>query len=134
MSDELLMIVAIDTQVWVGASLPQLDELVREGPVVLDECEVVRYPEDSTEPRTSRWWSSAPRSARRSRPDALNQPTRLLSQSMWRITLAPDSRLQFPERADRHGAQLGAERESVLTRVQNHTGDEVIPQSILEMP
>jgi hypothetical protein len=52
-SDELLMIVAIDTQVWVDASLPQLDELVREGLVVLDEFEVVRYvgrdPEDSAE-------------------------------------------------------------------------------------
>jgi hypothetical protein len=33
----------------------------------------------------------------------------------------------------RHGAQLGAERERLLTRVENDTGEEVVAES-LSMP
>jgi hypothetical protein len=44
------------------------------------------------------------------------------------------SRLQFPEGADRHGAQIWPERESVLACVQDHAGDEVAAESVLEMP
>ncbi|MFY4722531.1 DUF190 domain-containing protein [Streptomyces sp. LaBMicrA B280] len=36
-------VVVVDTDERVRAFLPQLDELVREGLVTLDECEVVRY-------------------------------------------------------------------------------------------
>ncbi len=33
----------VDTEARVRAFLPQLDELVTEGLVTLDECEVIRY-------------------------------------------------------------------------------------------
>ncbi|MGW0818463.1 DUF190 domain-containing protein [Streptomyces viridiviolaceus] len=36
-------VVIVDTEERVRAFLPQLDELVTEGLVVLDDCEVVRY-------------------------------------------------------------------------------------------
>jgi uncharacterized protein len=38
-----VVIVIIDTHDRIHAFLPQLDELVTEGLVVLDECEVIRY-------------------------------------------------------------------------------------------
>jgi PII-like signaling protein len=37
------VIVIIDTHDRVDAFLPQLDELVNEGLVILDDCEVIRY-------------------------------------------------------------------------------------------
>jgi PII-like signaling protein len=44
LSDDLpLVIVIVDAEVRVRAFLPQLDELVSEGLVILDEVEVVRY-------------------------------------------------------------------------------------------
>ncbi|MFE2263952.1 DUF190 domain-containing protein [Streptomyces griseosporeus] len=44
LSEDLpVAIVIVDTEERVRAFLPQLDELVGEGLVVLDECEVVRY-------------------------------------------------------------------------------------------
>jgi hypothetical protein len=36
-------IVIVDTEERVRAFLPQLDELVTEGLVILDDCEVIRY-------------------------------------------------------------------------------------------
>lgn len=44
LSDDLpVAIVIVDTEERVRAFLPQLDELVTEGLVLLDECEVIRY-------------------------------------------------------------------------------------------
>ncbi|MEU1529479.1 DUF190 domain-containing protein [Streptomyces fagopyri] len=44
LSEDLpVAIVLVDTEERVRAFLPQLDELVWEGLVILDECEVVRY-------------------------------------------------------------------------------------------
>jgi PII-like signaling protein len=43
-------IVIVDTGERVRAFLPQLDELVTEGLVVLDECEVIRYAGRADEP------------------------------------------------------------------------------------
>jgi PII-like signaling protein len=44
LSDDLpMVIVIIDTHDRVDAFLPQLDELVTEGLVILDDCEVIRY-------------------------------------------------------------------------------------------
>ncbi|MFD5074942.1 DUF190 domain-containing protein [Streptomyces sp. NPDC058371] len=44
MSEDLpVAVVIVDTEDRVRAFLPQLDELVTEGLVILDECEVVRY-------------------------------------------------------------------------------------------
>ncbi|QHC28126.1 MULTISPECIES: DUF190 domain-containing protein [unclassified Streptomyces] len=44
LSEDLpVAVVLVDTEERVRAFLPQLDELVREGLVTLDECEVVRY-------------------------------------------------------------------------------------------
>ncbi|HEY3512981.1 DUF190 domain-containing protein [Kribbella sp. NPDC051137] len=44
MSDDLPMVILIvDTHERVNAFLPQLDELVHEGLVILDDCEVIRY-------------------------------------------------------------------------------------------
>ncbi|GAA2479621.1 MULTISPECIES: DUF190 domain-containing protein [Actinomycetes] len=44
LSEDLpVAVVVVDTEERVRAFLPQLDELVREGLVTLDECEVVRY-------------------------------------------------------------------------------------------
>ncbi|WP_428933959.1 DUF190 domain-containing protein [Streptomyces sp. ACT015] len=44
LSEDLpVAIVVVDTEERVRAFLPQLDELVRDGLVVLDACEVVRY-------------------------------------------------------------------------------------------
>jgi PII-like signaling protein len=44
LSEDLpVAIVIVDTEERVGAFLPQLDELVSEGLVVLDNCEVIRY-------------------------------------------------------------------------------------------
>jgi len=44
LSDDLpMVIVIIDTHDRVDAFLPQLDELVNEGLVILDDCEVIRY-------------------------------------------------------------------------------------------
>ncbi|MCX4759562.1 DUF190 domain-containing protein [Streptomyces sp. NBC_01275] len=44
LSEDLpVAIVIVDTEERVRAFLPQLDELVTEGLVILDECEVIRY-------------------------------------------------------------------------------------------
>ncbi|MCQ4044088.1 DUF190 domain-containing protein [Streptantibioticus rubrisoli] len=44
LSEDLpVAVVIVDTEERVRAFLPQLDELVSEGLVVLDECEVIRY-------------------------------------------------------------------------------------------
>ncbi|MFI6676841.1 DUF190 domain-containing protein [Kribbella sp. NPDC050470] len=44
LSEDLpVVIVIIDTHDRIHAFLPQLDELVTEGLVVLDDCEVIRY-------------------------------------------------------------------------------------------
>ncbi|MCX5094956.1 DUF190 domain-containing protein [Streptomyces sp. NBC_00365] len=44
LSEDLpVAIVIVDTEDRVRAFLPQLDELVGEGLVILDECEVIRY-------------------------------------------------------------------------------------------
>ncbi|GAA1042652.1 MULTISPECIES: DUF190 domain-containing protein [Streptomyces] len=44
LSEDLpVAVVVVDAEERVRAFLPQLDELVREGLVTLDECEVVRY-------------------------------------------------------------------------------------------
>jgi PII-like signaling protein len=44
MSEDLpLAVVIVDTDDRVRAFLPQLDELVTEGLVILDDCEVIRY-------------------------------------------------------------------------------------------
>ncbi|GLX50691.1 UPF0166 protein [Streptomyces hygroscopicus subsp. hygroscopicus] len=44
LSEDLpVAVVVVDTEERIRAFLPQLDELVREGLVTLDECEVVRY-------------------------------------------------------------------------------------------
>lgn len=41
--DNPVAVVIVDTEERVRAFLPQLDELVEEGLVMLDECEVIRY-------------------------------------------------------------------------------------------
>ncbi len=38
-----MAIVIVDSEERVRAFLPQLDELVSEGLVILDDCEVIRY-------------------------------------------------------------------------------------------
>ncbi len=38
-----MAIVIVDSEELLRAFLPQLDELVTEGLVILDDCEVVRY-------------------------------------------------------------------------------------------
>ncbi|TWV31284.1 DUF190 domain-containing protein [Streptomyces misionensis] len=44
LSEDLpVAVVVVDTEERIRAFLPQLDELVREGLVTLDDCEVVRY-------------------------------------------------------------------------------------------
>lgn len=44
LSEDLpVAIVIVDTEEHVRAFLPQLDELVTEGLVILDDCEVIRY-------------------------------------------------------------------------------------------
>jgi len=44
LSEDLpVVIVIVDTHERIRAFLPQLDELVSEGLVILDDCEVVRY-------------------------------------------------------------------------------------------
>jgi PII-like signaling protein len=44
LSEDLpVAIVIVDTEPRVRAFLPQLDELVTEGLVILDDCEVIRY-------------------------------------------------------------------------------------------
>ncbi|PWI13560.1 hypothetical protein DI272_04965 [Streptomyces sp. Act143] len=44
LSEDLpVAIVVVDTEDRVRAFLPQLDELVTEGLVILDDCEVIRY-------------------------------------------------------------------------------------------
>lgn len=50
LSEDLpVAIVIVDTEERVRAFLPQLDELVGEGLVILDDCEVVRYAGRDTE-------------------------------------------------------------------------------------
>lgn len=44
LSDDLpMVIIVVDTHERINAFLPQLDELVGEGLVILDDCEVIRY-------------------------------------------------------------------------------------------
>jgi PII-like signaling protein len=44
LSEDLpVAVIVVDTEERVRAFLPQLDELVREGLVMLDDCEVIRY-------------------------------------------------------------------------------------------
>lgn len=51
MSEDLpVAIVVVDTEERVRAFLPQLDELVDEGLVILDDCEVIRYAGRADEP------------------------------------------------------------------------------------
>ncbi|GAA1580229.1 hypothetical protein GCM10009789_37550 [Kribbella sancticallisti] len=38
-----MVIVIIDTHDRIHSFLPQLDELIKEGLVVLDDCDVIRY-------------------------------------------------------------------------------------------
>ena len=48
-----MAVVIVDTETRVREFLPQLDELVTEGLVTLDECEVIRYiGRDDTQDRT----------------------------------------------------------------------------------
>ncbi|WP_369166813.1 DUF190 domain-containing protein [Streptomyces sp. R28] len=54
LSEDLpVAIVIVDTEERVRAFLPQLDELVAEGLVTLDECEVIRYVGRHATPRPS---------------------------------------------------------------------------------
>ncbi|MDC0768992.1 DUF190 domain-containing protein [Streptomyces sp. HD] len=54
LSEDLpVAVVIVDTEERVRAFLPQLDELVTEGLVVLDDCEVIRYVGRDDSPRTS---------------------------------------------------------------------------------
>ncbi|MCX5243463.1 DUF190 domain-containing protein [Streptomyces prunicolor] len=54
LSEDLpVAIVIVDTEERVRAFLPQLDELVGEGLVILDECEVIRYAGRADEPGAS---------------------------------------------------------------------------------
>jgi PII-like signaling protein len=54
LSEDLpVAIVIVDTEERVRAFLPQLDELVAEGLVTLDECEVIRYVGRHDTPRPS---------------------------------------------------------------------------------
>ena len=54
LSEDLpVAVVIVDTEERVRAFLPQLDELVAEGLVVLDDCEVVRYARTHDVPRTA---------------------------------------------------------------------------------
>ncbi|MDR3083507.1 MAG: DUF190 domain-containing protein [Streptomyces sp.] len=54
LSEELpVAVVIVDTEERVRAFLPQLDELVAEGLVTLDDCEVVRYAGRRDVPRTA---------------------------------------------------------------------------------
>ncbi|WP_181804695.1 DUF190 domain-containing protein [Streptomyces shenzhenensis] len=51
LSEDLpVAVVVVDTEERVRAFLPQLDELVTEGLVTLDECEVIRYVGRTGEP------------------------------------------------------------------------------------
>ncbi|GGX70963.1 DUF190 domain-containing protein [Streptomyces anandii] len=51
MSEDLpVAVVIVDTEERVRAFLPQLDELVHEGLVILDDCEVIRYVGRGDEP------------------------------------------------------------------------------------
>ncbi|MGW2638907.1 DUF190 domain-containing protein [Streptomyces sp. NPDC001348] len=51
LSEDLpVAIVIVDTEERVRAFLPQLDELVTEGLVILDDCEVIRYAARDTGP------------------------------------------------------------------------------------
>ncbi|GAA3799256.1 hypothetical protein GCM10022206_43230 [Streptomyces chiangmaiensis] len=43
LSEDLPVAIVVDTEERVRAFLPQLDELVAEGLVILDDCEVIRY-------------------------------------------------------------------------------------------
>lgn len=44
MSEDLpVAVIVVDTEERIRAFLPQLDELVTEGLVILDDCEVIRY-------------------------------------------------------------------------------------------
>ncbi|WP_225833511.1 DUF190 domain-containing protein [Streptomyces sp. NK08204] len=53
LSEDLpVAVVVVDTEERVRAFLPQLDELVGEGLVTLDECEVVRYAGRASNPGT----------------------------------------------------------------------------------
>ncbi|MGW8747595.1 DUF190 domain-containing protein [Streptomyces sp. NPDC055794] len=52
LSDDLpVAIVIVDDEQPLRAFLPQLDELVTEGLVILDECEVIRYTGHHKEPK-----------------------------------------------------------------------------------
>ncbi|MFG2549564.1 DUF190 domain-containing protein [Streptomyces sp. NPDC048581] len=54
LSEDLpVAIVIVDTEERVRAFLPQLDELVGEGLVTLDDCEVIRYVGGDDTPRTT---------------------------------------------------------------------------------
>ncbi|WP_155059606.1 DUF190 domain-containing protein [Streptomyces blattellae] len=54
LSEDLpVAIVIVDTEERVRAFLPQLDELVTEGLVILDDCEVIRYTGRDTGPGES---------------------------------------------------------------------------------
>ncbi|MFD8277258.1 DUF190 domain-containing protein [Streptomyces flaveolus] len=51
LSEDLpVAVVIVDTEERVRAFLPQLDELVTEGLVILDDCEVIRYAGRETAP------------------------------------------------------------------------------------
>lgn len=55
LSEDLpVAVVVVDTEERVRAFLPQLDELVGEGLVILDECEVVRYAGRDADPGPER--------------------------------------------------------------------------------
>ncbi|MFI7412959.1 DUF190 domain-containing protein [Streptomyces sp. NPDC049627] len=54
LSEDLpVAVVIVDTEERVRGFLPQLDELVTEGLVILDDCEVIRYVGRDDSPRTS---------------------------------------------------------------------------------
>ncbi len=51
LSDDLpLVIIAVDSEQKIREFLPQLDELIKEGLVILDEVQVVRYVGRASEP------------------------------------------------------------------------------------
>ncbi|WP_328557157.1 MULTISPECIES: DUF190 domain-containing protein [unclassified Streptomyces] len=68
LSEDLpVAVIVVDTEERVRAFLPQLDELVTEGLVILDDCEVIRYAGRGAAPTDT---SGAPRASGDDRPGA----------------------------------------------------------------
>ncbi|WRZ94661.1 DUF190 domain-containing protein [Streptomyces sp. NBC_01007] len=61
LSEDLpVAVIVVDTEERVRAFLPQLDELVTEGLVILDDCEVIRYGGRDRTPEGSSGATAAP--------------------------------------------------------------------------